>query len=115
MAKGLGKLLGPGHFGVQKRHTQSPSRGLCVYPRWALPVLLSRDVGHPCDPGDRFPEQLESLTDDLRTASGAQPSEVAAGTAEAADQPRADRIGHACEDDWNRASRLLRSLDGWWA
>src|SRR5262247_1288300 len=47
--KGVWKLFGPAHFREKEGYAQGPGRGLRMYSRWALPILLRREVGQPVD------------------------------------------------------------------
>src|SRR5437867_3188637 len=85
-------ILGSLRLQVLKLHCEGFRRELCFSERSRVAGLGRRPKdGHPREPRNDFPEELESLSVDLRV-EGRQSSDVPAGSGKTGDEPVPDRI-----------------------
>src|SRR5262247_488865 len=88
-------------LGQHERHTERLRRRPNALAPRPLPVLLlfAAEVGDARHSGQRLSEDLQPLPLDLRPNDEHEPRDVAAGTREALNKPRADRILGGGHDD----------------
>src|SRR5262245_57261925 len=66
------------------------------------------NYSNEADPRQRFLEELEPLTDDLKVDTPSHPGHIPARARETRNEAKLDRIRGAQHDDWNRPGGLLR-------